>query len=39
MIYLTLIVLLVEPEGIEPLAATPLNNGYRVTAGNGGQAP
>ncbi len=30
---------LVEPDGIEPLAATPLNNGYRVTAGNGEQAP
>ncbi len=28
-----------EPDGIEPLAATPLDNGYRVTAGNGGQAP
>ena len=30
---------MVEPDGIEPLAATPLNNGYRVTAGNGEQAP
>ena len=30
---------MLEPEGIEPLAATPLNNGYRVTAGNGEQAP
>ncbi len=28
-----------EPDGIEPLAATPLINGYRVTAGNGEQAP
>ncbi len=30
---------MVEPDGIEPLAATPLINGYRVTAGNGEQAP
>jgi hypothetical protein len=30
---------MVEPDGIEPLAATPLNNGHRVTAGDGGQAP
>ena len=28
-----------EPDGIEPLAATPLDKGYRVTAGNGEQAP
>jgi len=30
---------MVEPDGIEPLAATPLNNGHRVTAGDGEQAP
>jgi len=30
---------LVEPDRIELLAATPLINGYRVTAGNGEQAP
>ena len=30
---------LVDLDGIEPLAATPLINGYRVTAGNGGQDP
>jgi hypothetical protein len=29
----------VDLDGIEPLAATPLNNGYRVTAGNGEQDP
>ena len=26
-------------DGIEPLAATPLNNGHRVTAGDGEQDP
>ncbi len=30
---------LVEVDGIEPLGATLLNNAYRVTAGNGEQAP
>ena len=30
---------LVGVEGIEPLAATPLDNGHRVTAGDGEQHP
>lgn len=30
---------MVGVEGIEPLAATPLNDGHRVTAGDGEQHP
>lgn len=30
---------LVEYDGIEPLGATPLDNAYRVTAGNGEHTP
>jgi len=29
----------VKNDGIEPLAATPLNNGHRVTAGDGEHPP